>query len=142
MDAVGLRSAIEALCSNDIACQTPAQPDGEPRQVAQAVSSELSAKILQRKPGDSWRVTSYSGLQQRGQGIAQDLIRDWISMPQASVRLLKSQDLHRISSRAALRRVRSCMACLKISILRNRWIRIGSRSNWRWAVMTHTGRRF
>ena len=74
MDAVGLRSAIEALCSNDIACQTPAQPDGEPWQVAQAVSSELSAKILQRKPGDSWRVTSYSGLQQRGQGIAQDLI--------------------------------------------------------------------
>lgn len=74
MDAVGLRSAIEALCSNDIACLTPAQPDGEPWQVAQAVSSELSAKILQRKPGDSWRVTSYSGLQQRGQGIAQDLI--------------------------------------------------------------------
>lgn len=74
MDAVGLRSAIEALCSNDIACQTPAQPDGEPWQVAQAVSSELSAKILQHKPGDSWRVTSYSGLQQRGQGIAQDLI--------------------------------------------------------------------
>lgn len=74
MDAVGLRSAIEALCSNDIACQTPAQPDGEPWQVVQAVSSELSAKILQRKPGDSWRVTSYSGLQQRGQGIAQDLI--------------------------------------------------------------------
>ena len=74
MDAVGLRSAIEALCSNDIACQTPAQPDGEPWQVAQAVSSELSAKILQRKPGDSWRVTSYSGLQQRGHGIAQDLI--------------------------------------------------------------------
>jgi hypothetical protein len=52
----------------------PAQPDGEPWQVAQSVSSELSAKILQRTPGDSWRVTSYSGLQQRGHGIAQDLI--------------------------------------------------------------------
>ncbi len=74
MDAAGLRGAIEALCSNDIACQTPAQPDGEPWQVAQSVSSELSAKILQRTPGDSWRVTSYSGLQQRGHGIAQDLI--------------------------------------------------------------------
>ncbi len=74
MDAAGLRGAIEALCSNDIACQTPVQPDGEPWQVAQSVSSELSAKILQRTPGDSWRVTSYSGLQQRGHGIAQDLI--------------------------------------------------------------------
>ncbi|EPJ0880203.1 TPA: exodeoxyribonuclease V subunit beta [Citrobacter freundii] len=74
MDAAGLRGAIEALCSNDIACQTPGQPDGEPWQVAQSVSSELSAKILQRTPGDSWRVTSYSGLQQRGHGIAQDLI--------------------------------------------------------------------
>lgn len=74
MDAAGLRSAIEALCSDDIACQTPAQPDGERWQVAQAVSCELSAKILQRPPGDSWRVTSYSGLQQCGHGIAQDLI--------------------------------------------------------------------
>ncbi|MEF9888386.1 exodeoxyribonuclease V subunit beta [Citrobacter sp.] len=74
MDAAGLRGAIEALCSNDIACQTPGQPDGEPWQVAQDVSVELSAKRLQRTPGDNWRVTSYSGLQQRGHGIAQDLI--------------------------------------------------------------------
>lgn len=74
MDAAGLRGAIEALCCDDIACQIPAQPDGEPWQVAQSVSRELSAKILQRTPGDSWRVTSYSGLQQRGHGIAQDLI--------------------------------------------------------------------
>lgn len=74
MDAAGLRGAIEALCSDDIACQTPAQPDGEPWLVAQDVSGELSAKRLQRTPGDNWRVTSYSGLQQRGHGIAQDLI--------------------------------------------------------------------
>ena len=74
MDAAGLRGAIEALCCDDIACQIPAQPDGEPWQVAQSVSNELSAKILQRTPGASWRVTSYSGLQQRGHGIAQDLI--------------------------------------------------------------------
>lgn len=74
MDAAGLRGAIEALCSDDIACQTLGQPDGEPWQVAQAVSGELSAKRLQRTPGDNWRVTSYSGLQQRGHGIAQDLI--------------------------------------------------------------------
>ena len=30
MDAAGLRGAIEALCCDDIACQIPAQPDGEP----------------------------------------------------------------------------------------------------------------
>lgn len=74
MDAAGLRGAIEALCCDDIACLTPNQPDGERWQVAQAASGELSARMLQRTPGDSWRVTSYSGLQQRGHGIAQDLI--------------------------------------------------------------------
>lgn len=50
MDAAGLRGAIEALCSNDIACQTPGQPDGEPSQVAQSVSSELSAKYCGVRP--------------------------------------------------------------------------------------------
>ena len=74
MDAAGLRGAIEALCGEDIACLTPNKPDGERWQVAQPASSTLNAKILQRTPGDSWRVTSYSGLQQRGHGIAQDLI--------------------------------------------------------------------
>ncbi|MBJ9296184.1 exodeoxyribonuclease V subunit beta [Citrobacter werkmanii] len=74
MDAVGLRSAIDALGCDDIACLTPGQPDGERWQVAQPGSSTLSARTLQRTPGDGWRVTSYSGLQQRGHGIAQDLI--------------------------------------------------------------------
>ncbi|MDO8234867.1 exodeoxyribonuclease V subunit beta [Citrobacter werkmanii] len=74
MDAVGLRSAIDALGCDDIACLTPGEPDGERWQVAQPVSSTLSARTLQRTPGDGWRVTSYSGLQQRGHGIAQDLI--------------------------------------------------------------------
>lgn len=74
MDAVGLRSAIDALGCDDIACLTPGEPDGERWQVAQPVSSTLSARTLQRTPGDGWRVTSYSGLQRRGHGIAQDLI--------------------------------------------------------------------
>lgn len=74
MDAVGLRGAIEALGCDDIACLTPGQPDGERWQVAQPVSATLSVRTLQRTPGDGWRVTSYSGLQQRGHGIAQDLI--------------------------------------------------------------------
>lgn len=50
MDAAGLRGAIEALCCDDIACQIPAQPDGEPRRVAQSVSSELSAKYCSVRP--------------------------------------------------------------------------------------------
>ncbi|WP_204578469.1 exodeoxyribonuclease V subunit beta [Citrobacter cronae] len=74
MDAVGLRGAIDALGCDDIACLTPGQPDGERWQVAQPVSATLSARTLQRPSGDGWRVTSYSGLQQRGHGIAQDLI--------------------------------------------------------------------
>lgn len=74
MDSVGLRCAIEALGCDDIACLTPGQPDGERWQVAQPVSATLSVRTLQRTPGDGWRVTSYSGLQQRGHGIAQDLI--------------------------------------------------------------------
>ena len=74
MDAVGLRGAIEALGCDDIVCLTPGQPDGERWQVAQPVSATLSVRTLQRTPGDGWRVTSYSGLQQRGHGIAQDLI--------------------------------------------------------------------
>ncbi|RNW26679.1 exodeoxyribonuclease V subunit beta [Citrobacter werkmanii] len=74
MDVVGLRGAIDALGCDDIVCLTPGQPDGERWQVAQPVSATLSARTLQRTPGDGWRVTSYSGLQQRGHGIAQDLI--------------------------------------------------------------------
>ncbi|STG49794.1 exonuclease V subunit beta [Escherichia coli] len=38
------------------------------------ITAELNARTLQRLPGDNWRVTSYSGLQQRGHGIAQDLM--------------------------------------------------------------------
>lgn len=43
-------------------------------QVNDALTAELNARTLQRLPGDNWRVTSYSGLQQRGHGIAQDLM--------------------------------------------------------------------
>lgn len=42
-----------------------------PWQVNDVSTAELNAKTLQRLPGDNWRVTSYSGLQQRGHGIAQ-----------------------------------------------------------------------
>ena len=74
MDAAGLRGAIEALCSDDIACRVPDEPDTERWLSAEESREPLSARTLPRLPGDNWRVTSYSGLQQRGHGIAQDLI--------------------------------------------------------------------
>ncbi|UMX59079.1 hypothetical protein MJ391_22900 [Escherichia coli] len=52
---------------------------------AMFLHAELNAKTLQRLPGDNWRVTSYSGLQQRGfSGIARRICcLGWMSMPQA-----------------------------------------------------------
>lgn len=73
-DAAGLRTCIEALCDDDIAWQTAQTGDNQPWQVNDALTAELNARTLQRLPGDNWRVTSYSGLQQRGHGIAQDLM--------------------------------------------------------------------
>ena len=73
-DAAGLRTCIEALCDDDIAWQTAQTGDKQPWQVNDALTAELNARTLQRLPGDNWRVTSYSGLQQRGHGIAQDLM--------------------------------------------------------------------
>ncbi|SPX17140.1 exonuclease V subunit beta [Escherichia coli] len=56
------------------AWQTAQTGDNQPWQVNDVSTAELNAKTLQRLPGDNWRVTSYSGLQQRGHGIAQDLM--------------------------------------------------------------------
>ncbi len=74
MDAAGLRACIEALCDEDIVCRTPCNTDNDRWQIAAASHAELSARTLQRLLYDSWRVTSYSGLQQRGHSVAQDLI--------------------------------------------------------------------
>ncbi len=73
-DAAGLRACIDALCGEDITCRTPAEPDSERWQVTEASRAALSARALRRMPADNWRVTSYSGLQQQGHSVAQDLI--------------------------------------------------------------------
>lgn len=73
-DAAGLRAAIETLCDENIICRTPDIISAEPLPVPTDIQATLGARKLQRAPGDSWRVTSYSGLQQRGHGIAQDLM--------------------------------------------------------------------
>ncbi|MGK4733932.1 hypothetical protein, partial [Salmonella enterica] len=73
MDAAGLRACIEALCDDDIVCLTPCITDNDRWQIAASSHAELSARTLQRLLYDSCRFTSYSGLQQRGHSVAQDL---------------------------------------------------------------------
>lgn len=74
MDAAGLRSAIDAVCDENIVCRIPDAVSIEPLPGTVASEASLNARRVQRTPGDNWRVTSYSGLQQRGHGIAQDLM--------------------------------------------------------------------
>ncbi|HGL6357159.1 TPA: exodeoxyribonuclease V subunit beta [Citrobacter amalonaticus] len=74
MDAAGLRSAIDAVCDENIVCRIPDTVSMEPLPGTVASEASLNARRVQRTPGDNWRVTSYSGLQQRGHGIAQDLM--------------------------------------------------------------------
>ncbi|QPB31487.1 exodeoxyribonuclease V subunit beta [Citrobacter amalonaticus] len=74
MDAAGLRSAIDAVCDENIVCRIPDAVSMEPLPGTVASEASLNARRVQRTPGDNWRVTSYSGLHQRGHGIAQDLM--------------------------------------------------------------------
>ena len=73
-DAAGLRLCIESLCGNDIALHIPSLPDNSRWQMAEAPATDLNARQITRVLADDWRVTSYSGLQQHGQSIAQDLM--------------------------------------------------------------------
>ena len=73
-DAQGLRACIEALCDENIALLMPDAPDNVRWQAPQDVVQVLTARQMTRTVRDDWRVTSYSGLQQRGHGIAQDLL--------------------------------------------------------------------
>jgi exodeoxyribonuclease V beta subunit len=52
----------------------PDAPDNVRWQAPQDVVQVLTARQMTRTVRDDWRVTSYSGLQQRGHGIAQDLL--------------------------------------------------------------------
>ncbi|EGQ5279462.1 exodeoxyribonuclease V subunit beta [Enterobacter hormaechei] len=73
-DAAGLRLCIESLCGDDIALHLPSLPDNSRWQMAEAPATNLNARQITRVLADDWRVTSYSGLQQHGQSIAQDLM--------------------------------------------------------------------
>ena len=73
-DAVGLRQCLEALCNEHISLHTAGVADSDRWQMPESLSPELQARQIARALADDWRVTSYSGLQQHGQALAQDLM--------------------------------------------------------------------
>ncbi|HHT3675761.1 TPA: exodeoxyribonuclease V subunit beta [Klebsiella pneumoniae] len=74
MDAAGLAARLADFCHSDIALQIPGELDLTPWQAPAATIPRLSARELQRRIADDWRVTSYSGLQQHGFSGGQDLL--------------------------------------------------------------------
>ena len=74
MDAAGLAARLADFCHGDIALQIPGELDLPPWQAPAATIPRLSARELQRRIADDWRVTSYSGLQQHGFSGGQDLL--------------------------------------------------------------------
>lgn len=74
MDAAGLAALLADFCHGDIALQRPGELDLTPWQAPAASIPPLSARELQRRIADDWRVTSYSGLQQHGFSGGQDLL--------------------------------------------------------------------
>ena len=74
MDAAGLAARLVDFCHGDIALQRPGELDLTPWQAPAATIPRFSARELQRRIADDWRVTSYSGLQQHGFSGGQDLL--------------------------------------------------------------------
>ena len=74
MDAAGLAARLADFCHGDIALQIPGELDLTPWQAPAATIPRLSARELQRRIADDWRVTSYSGLQQHGFSGGQDVL--------------------------------------------------------------------
>lgn len=73
-DAAGLEVCLRELCTAHISLETPSLPDSQRWQAIVPDMPALNAKEMQRVVADNWRVTSYSGLQQRGHSVAQDLL--------------------------------------------------------------------
>ena len=74
LDAAGLNACLQALCDEHISLTLATAPDDARWQAAQPEMPELAARQVLRRVVDDWRVTSYSGLQQRGHSVAQDLL--------------------------------------------------------------------
>ena len=74
LDAAGLNASLQAVCNEHISLTLATAPDDARWQATQPEMPELAARQVLRRVVDDWRVTSYSGLQQRGHSVAQDLL--------------------------------------------------------------------
>ncbi|MFP5596850.1 exodeoxyribonuclease V subunit beta [Kluyvera sp. 142486] len=74
LDASGLHACLQALCNEHISLTLATAPNDTRWQAIQPEMPELAARQVLRRVVDDWRVTSYSGLQQRGHSVAQDLL--------------------------------------------------------------------
>ncbi|MFW0766844.1 exodeoxyribonuclease V subunit beta [Trabulsiella odontotermitis] len=74
MDAAGLEASLRALCNEHIALMRPGTVDNTRWQAPETTLTSLSVREVTRRVSDDWRVTSYSGLQQHGHSVAQDLL--------------------------------------------------------------------
>lgn len=113
MDAAGLAARLADFCHGDIALQIPGELDLTPWQAPAATIPRLSARELQRRIADDWRVTSYSGLQQHGFSGGQDLLPR-LDVDAAGVgEVVEEPQLTPHQFPRAPRRGRSCTACLR-----------------------------
>lgn len=73
-DAAGLVTKLQAMVGENIALTLLEPPEQKAWQAPVPQERALAAAQMQRKIQDFWRVTSYSGLQQHGSSLAQDLL--------------------------------------------------------------------
>ncbi|CAI1930818.1 Exodeoxyribonuclease V beta chain [Serratia ficaria] len=73
-DALYLHERLQRLAGDGVALAVVETPDEHPWQPNTAAAETLAAKHFTRQIQDFWRVTSYTGLQQHGAGLMQDLL--------------------------------------------------------------------
>ncbi|WP_163371808.1 hypothetical protein, partial [Enterobacter hormaechei] len=65
---------LQQLAGGGIALSLVEPPDEAPWQPQASLAATLAAKSFTRRIQDFWRVTSYTGLQQHGSSLMQDLL--------------------------------------------------------------------
>lgn len=73
-DATGLAQVLAGLSNENIAVSCVEPSENREWQVPEESKKLLAARYMDRDMQDFWRVTSYSGLQQHGAALAQDLL--------------------------------------------------------------------
>ncbi|MFI8417465.1 exodeoxyribonuclease V subunit beta [Serratia sp. NPDC078593] len=73
-DAAYLHQRLQQLVGEGIALSLVEELDEQPWQPQDEITASLAAKRFTRSVQDFWRVTSYTGLQQHGAGMMQDLL--------------------------------------------------------------------